>query len=348
MATIEQNLTKLVNAKTSIANAITAKGGTVAQGDGFEEFPADIGTIPAGGGGAPTSWNCVNPNFTIDSKSASRIWTPKSWNGLSSFLGSKVWTLGSTVFYSSGSTQYRLDKSTSTWSTFSWQGYTSLQGNNIWTDGTDTYYSNGSTQYVLSAPKWNAKTWTGLTNFYGYNVWTDGTDIYYSDGSTQYVLDKTTSTWSSKTWTGLSSFSGSKVWTDGAHIYYSDGTVNSTTRILNGYVLDPSTSTWSSVTFSNLTANLSFDGENVWTDGQNTYYQSQSGNMDGFILLPDSRTWAAYKTPWTGTTTVTPTPINIWTDGSNIYYSANALQYHLDIANQTATISTVRAKTKIS
>ena len=35
--------------KTAIANAITAKGGTVASGDGFDDFATDIGTIPAYG-----------------------------------------------------------------------------------------------------------------------------------------------------------------------------------------------------------------------------------------------------------------------------------------------------------
>jgi len=50
--TIEQNLQRLVNAKSAISEAITAKGGTVSTGDGFEEFPADIATIPGGGGGS--------------------------------------------------------------------------------------------------------------------------------------------------------------------------------------------------------------------------------------------------------------------------------------------------------
>jgi hypothetical protein len=49
MATIAENLTKLQTARTNIANAITAKGGTVASGDGFEDFPSDIATIPSGG-----------------------------------------------------------------------------------------------------------------------------------------------------------------------------------------------------------------------------------------------------------------------------------------------------------
>ena len=49
--TVAQNLQRLVNAKNAISEAITAKGGTVSTGDGFEEFPADIATIPSGGSG---------------------------------------------------------------------------------------------------------------------------------------------------------------------------------------------------------------------------------------------------------------------------------------------------------
>ena len=51
MATIAQNLARLQTARISIADAITAKGGTVNNGDGFEDFPADIASIPSGGGG---------------------------------------------------------------------------------------------------------------------------------------------------------------------------------------------------------------------------------------------------------------------------------------------------------
>lgn len=47
--TIAENLVRLTTARTNIANAITAKGGTVNSGDGFEEFPADIATIPSDG-----------------------------------------------------------------------------------------------------------------------------------------------------------------------------------------------------------------------------------------------------------------------------------------------------------
>lgn len=43
--TIAENLARLQAARTAIANAITAKGGTVMAGDGLEDFAADIATI---------------------------------------------------------------------------------------------------------------------------------------------------------------------------------------------------------------------------------------------------------------------------------------------------------------
>ena len=46
--TIAENLTRLQNAKTAIAGAITTAGGTVNSGDGLEDFATDIGTIPTG------------------------------------------------------------------------------------------------------------------------------------------------------------------------------------------------------------------------------------------------------------------------------------------------------------
>ena len=50
--TIAENLQRLIDAKTAIGSAITAKGGTVGANDGLEEFAADIATIPSGGRGS--------------------------------------------------------------------------------------------------------------------------------------------------------------------------------------------------------------------------------------------------------------------------------------------------------
>ena len=50
--TLEENVNRVKAAKTAIANAITAKGGTVSSGDGLEDFASDIASIPSGGGGS--------------------------------------------------------------------------------------------------------------------------------------------------------------------------------------------------------------------------------------------------------------------------------------------------------
>jgi hypothetical protein len=49
--TIAENLERLKSSRTNIGTTIVNMGGTVASGDGFEEFSYDISTIPSGGGG---------------------------------------------------------------------------------------------------------------------------------------------------------------------------------------------------------------------------------------------------------------------------------------------------------
>ena len=193
--------------------------------------------------------------------------TTKTWNGLTSFNGSFVWTDGDNIYYSKSSDQYILDKATSTWSVKTWNGLTSFNGNCVWTDGDNIYYSSYSAQYVLNkaTSTWAKKTWNGLTSFAGNYVWSDGDNIYSSSNSEHYVLDKATSTWSEKTWNGLTIFSGSYVWADGDNTYYSINT--------NQYVLDKATSTWLEKTWNGLTDPA---GNLVWTDGDNYYYSYQS------------------------------------------------------------------------
>lgn len=71
--TIADNLQRLVDAKTAIASAITAKGGTVTTGDGFEAFPADIATIPTGGGTVRSGIIIANSNISNLSGNVYRI-----------------------------------------------------------------------------------------------------------------------------------------------------------------------------------------------------------------------------------------------------------------------------------
>ena len=80
----------------------------------------------------------------------SQIWGKKTWNGLNKPDGKLVWTDGTGIYYSSGTSQYVLDKSTSTWSAKTWNGLSNFDGNRIWRDGTNIYFSNGSDQYVLT------------------------------------------------------------------------------------------------------------------------------------------------------------------------------------------------------
>lgn len=65
--TIAENLQRLIDAKDDIAAAITAKGGTVAQGDGLEEFPAAINGISTG---VDTSSDTVTPETLAEGVTA--------------------------------------------------------------------------------------------------------------------------------------------------------------------------------------------------------------------------------------------------------------------------------------
>lgn len=57
--TVAYNLARLIDAKIDMENAILAKGGTVTTGDGLEEFPTDIDSIP--------TWTTIVYGFHIDS-----------------------------------------------------------------------------------------------------------------------------------------------------------------------------------------------------------------------------------------------------------------------------------------
>ena len=251
-------------------------------------------------------------------------WASKAWTGLTSLSGTNVWTDGENIYYSSGSSQYVLNKAISIWLEKVWTGLTSFNGSNVWTDGEHTYYSNESSQYVLdkATSTWSEKVWTGLTSFNGSNVWTDGDNTYYSSGSSHFVLDKANSAWTEKVWTGLTSFAGYYVWTDGTDFYYSYNTTQ--------YVLDKANSAWTEKVWTGLT---SFNGSNVWTDGENIYYSCESSH---FVLDKANSTWA--RKVWIG-----PTLFDgkyVWTDGENTYYSAGgAYQYKLQMLTVWADIT---------
>ena len=82
--TIAQNLQRLVDAKNAIGSAITAKGGTVNSGDGLEEFPADIATIPSG---SPAPLSPTRSGATIYDFDGSVIatYTPEEFAALTEY-----------------------------------------------------------------------------------------------------------------------------------------------------------------------------------------------------------------------------------------------------------------------
>lgn len=98
MGTISQNLQKLIDAKNDIAAAITEKGGTVNNGDGFEEFADDIATIPSG------SLPCLE--FTGTKSFTLKTSAGKVWDGIIKYSTDKenwnTWDGSSTNTISSG------------------------------------------------------------------------------------------------------------------------------------------------------------------------------------------------------------------------------------------------------
>ena len=242
-------------------------------------------------------------------------WSAKTWTGLTNFKGNDIWTDGTNIYYSNGSTQKVLDKSTSTWTDKNWSGLTSFKAENIWTDGTDIYYSDLSSSYVLdkATSTWSTKVWPDLAPSYGKYVWTDGENVYYSEYYSNYVLNKSTSTWTEKNWLGYMELYGDNIWTDGTNIYYSNGSTQK--------VLDKSTSTWTDKNWSGLT---NFSGKYIWNDGKGNIYYSQTNNQ--YVLDKSTSTWS--NKTWIRLTILNGD--NVWTDGNNIYYSNNTAQRYLE------------------
>lgn len=66
------------------------------------------------------------------------------------FEGYNVWTDGTYIYQSDGSSHYVLDRTSGNWISKTWQGLTSFSGEYIWHDGDHIYYTVGSTSYELT------------------------------------------------------------------------------------------------------------------------------------------------------------------------------------------------------
>ena len=318
--TLEENVNRVKAAKTAIANAITAKGGTVGANDGLEDFASDIGTIT-------NSYTAVDEgkvvfNGTLVSQTSSSTTTNGTIdttliNSLDVNVSSGDDGIKMTVGAKPLSKEF---KSHVNWVAKSWIGLTDFNGENIWTDGDNIYYTANSTTYILdkSTSTWNPKTWSG--NQYpvdGKYIWTDGNYIYYSNHPIEYILDKSTSTWNSKTWNAaegaaIDALSGAYIWTDGDNIYFSFSGLH--------LILDKTTSTWSRKTW---TGDTTFSGNDVWTDGVNIYV-SHGASYYQKVLDKSTSTWNP-KT-WSGA----PSSMYgnaMWTDGTRLFHSNGNSHY---------------------
>ena len=64
-----------------------------------------------------------------------------TWNGLTEFIGSYIWTDGKNYYYSQDDKQYILEVATHTWHAVTWYGIDPFYGGrNIWTDGVNYYH----------------------------------------------------------------------------------------------------------------------------------------------------------------------------------------------------------------
>lgn len=211
-------------------------------------------------------------------KTLGDTWKPKTWNGLTSFDGYKIWRDEDNIYYSDWDKQYVLNGNT--WEPKTWYGYPEFYGNNIWSDGTNIYLSE-LYDYILNGDTWERITFYGLdsgVSLSASDVWTDGVNTYLSYETHNkdyfhYVLNG--DTWETKTWNGLTEFDGSGIWSDGtnvrAYAYIKvNGNWSNYHYILNG-------DTWEKVSVSN--SPLNFYASYVWSYGGKVYYTNNSTTM---------------------------------------------------------------------
>ena len=165
--TIAENLTRLQNAKTAIGNAITAKGGTVNQGDGLEEFAADIATIVTTTGGHEVTVTTIADAEVTLAKTGTTYTATADSNGIATFTGVTAGTYTVTATYdgaTSDSTTVTVTDFSATENTFATISITASDDCTITiTDGTITKtvsYLAGATitQYASVGSTWDIST----------------------------------------------------------------------------------------------------------------------------------------------------------------------------------------------
>ena len=162
--TIAENLARLQNAKTAIGNAIAAKGGTVAAGDGLEEFADDIATIVTVTGGHEVTVTTLADAVVTLAKTGTTYTATADSNGIATFTGVTAGTYTVTAVYdgaTSDSTTVTVTDFSATEDTFATISITASDDCTITiTDGTITKtvaYLAGATivQYASVGSTWD-------------------------------------------------------------------------------------------------------------------------------------------------------------------------------------------------
>lgn len=259
----------------------------------------------------------------------SSYWTPVTWKGLTNFDGKYVWSDGTNIYYSSGSSQYVLNRSNNTWSTKTWSGTTvQLDGSYIWYNpySNDWIYSNGSTQLAFNGSTWEETAFTqtggGAASFTGSTIWYNGTSNSlraYRAGGTNYRLSSSR-VWQTVTSSNWPAMSKSYLWYP--HDFATDGKTYYS-RTATGYQGVIENGTYSSISWGSVKP---YQGAYVWNSANHTYY---SYNGNNYVLNDDKTAWLL--TYWAGLNGVSLDASHIWHDGSNTYYSYGTT--HLKLVN---------------
>jgi len=271
--------------------------------------------------------NVVGENQFLSINSS--YWTPVTWKGLTNFDGKYVWSDGTNIYYSSGSSQYVLNRSNNTWSTKTWSGTTvQLDGSYIWYNpySNDWIYSNGSTQLAFNGSTWEETAFTqtggGAASFTGSTIWYNGTSNSlraYRAGGTNYRLGGSR-IWYTLTSTGWPAMSKSYLWYP--HDFATEGKTYYS-RTATGYQGVIENEKYSSISWGSVKP---YQGAYVWHSANHTYY---SYNGNNYVLNDDKTAWLL--TYWAGLNGVSLDASHIWHDGSNTYYSYGTT--HLKLVN---------------
>lgn len=146
----------------------------------------------------------------------------------------------------------------------------------------------------------------------GHEVWKKGEDIFYSWGSAQYKFNRTRKVWTTYIWNGRNSqLKGSEIWSRNGVYYW--------TSFNNGsQKFNEETKTWEDIDLGFPT-----NGENVWSDWNNTYYSSGSTQ---YVFDDDTEKWI--EKDWSSTTFTPSIGSNIKViDGRIIYSNGNSDTY---------------------